>query len=1024
MPFLFPCFFSHSQILPTNYENKFLTKKLDLKGLPADSYFGSVQQDDEGFLWIGTLGGLYRYDGSRIMHFLHDPADSNSLGNNYAYTLNKDQKGNIWIGTFGSGFINMYDKNSGKIKRIEPHINNPLRVTVRKIKTALNGETIIAATTQCIYKISLTGITIDSFLFAHAQSLITDFVEYENDKFIVAASFAIFILDWKHRNILELPLASKSVTRLSCIEKDQSGNFWVGSHQGLLILKPGDFTFSDINDDVEKALKNIEINVIRKDRTGRMWLGTNAGLFVAYNKQIQKINSAVNITDIFIDKKSTAWITTADNGFYQVSEPGILFQTIPGIEAYSKKNKIQSIIEEKPGAWLIGTMFGLYRYYFATQLFEKIQPGNSTEDSKISYQFKDKNNGLWIGTAGQGIFYKPAAEKEYIQFRYKEENENSIPSDFIVSFAEDEYNNIWIGTYSEGRKVKSLCFYDPHAQKINRITGNVSDPKAFNASAISQIETDSEHQLWIGTWDMGLFRSLLTGNAPEQNTFTNYTESSPGSHKISHSVVSCVKPGRNGIVWFGTISGGLNVLDSKRDSAYWFTVKDGLPSNLIYRIEEDDQGIIWMSTDYGIARFDPATRSFINYNTTSGLPANNFTSLTSMKCTDGTIAFGTNDGQVVYFNPNSYKNSVNTQAAVITDIRLFNKSLETGFSSVLKKSAYLTDTLQLNYDQSVISFELSNMDFLNPEIYTYAYKLNGFDKDWTYITDRNSITYTNLDPGTYTLLVKQANHLGIWNEQPTKLVLIITPPFWKTWWFYLLSLLVLGFLIFSYARGYVKSKLKKQQNVLEKQKAIELERRRISAELHDDLGGGLSTIRLLSEMIKPGSLHAEALKQLNTISESSKELVEKLNEIVWALNVNNDNLQSLLIYTRQYAVKFLDDVNILCKAEIPDKIPDLHVSGKNRRNIFLLVKETLHNVVKHANASAVELILSVDDALHISIRDNGKGIPAEMLEKRPGNGLKNMQRRIKEMNGSMEIKNIAGTQVIFILPVSNPHTKR
>ncbi len=1016
---LFPGLYCYSQIQSANSQSKFLIKKISLKGLPDDSYFSSVQQDDDGFLWIGTLSGLFRYDGTRVVRFLYDPADSNSLGNNYASTLSKDREGNIWIGTFGSGFINIYEREPGKLKRIEPGINNELRKTIRKLKPSLDNKKMIAATTRCIYQISHNGNTLDSILFPQPLSPISDFIEYENNKFVVAATSAVFILDWKARRLTDLTFPSKSGENFQSIERDSMGNLWIGSRNGLLSVDLKNFTTFYSNKYSGSILSNIEINIIKKDTRGRMWIGTSDGLFIIDNNEIQKLNDAQNITDMFFDAKGTGWITTEDNGLYQVSESPIFFNTISGMEKYSKKNKIQSITEESPGVWLIGTMFGLYRYYLASQKFEKIKLAGAVGD-KISGLFIDKKKGLWVGTADQGAFYKPAGQMEFINLKYQEENKNSIPCDFVVSFAEDEFNNIWIGTFSGGRDVKGLCFYDPIKKEITRIEGKPGDPRTFNARAISQIQIDNNHQLWIGTWDMGLFRYRLTGVHPEQNTFTQYADSSSGSHKISHNVVTCIEAGRNGITWFGTLSGGLNVLNNKKDSVYWFTMKDGMPSNLIYRIEEDDQGIIWMSTDHGIARFDPSTRSFVNYNTTSGLPANNFAYLTSMKSSDGTIVFGTNDGQVVYFNPNTYKNSVNTQPAVIIDIRLFNKSLEPGPSSILTKAAYLTDTLRLSYDQSVISFELSDMDFINPEIFTYAYKLTGFDKDWTYITDRNSITYTNLDPGTYTLLIKQSNHLGVWNEKPTKLTVIITPPFWKTWWFYFLIIIVTLFLAFLLTQNYVKGKLKKQRAILEKQRAVELERMRISSELHDDMGGELSAIRLLSEMDIPT---INPRQQLSKISNSSAILIQKMNEIVWSLNVNNDSLQSLIAYIQNYASKYLDTMDIDCAFSQPDKIPDIELSGNTRRNIFLIVKESLNNVSKHSEAKKVEIKILAEESLFIYINDNGKGITPLGSNIITGNGFKNMQSRVKEMNGSMEVTNNNGTSLSFILPVLSTTTK-
>jgi len=208
--------------------------------------------------------------------------------------------------------------------------------------------------------------------------------------------------------------------------------------------------------------------------------------------------------------------------------------------------------------------------------------------------------------------------------------------------------------------------------------------------------------------------------------------------------------------------------------------------------------------------------------------------------------------------------------------------------------------------------------------------------------------------------------------------------------------------------------------MLERKQAIELERLRISTELHDDVGGELSAIRLLSEM-KTANISPQ--QQLSKISSSSGELVQKMNEIVWALNVNNDSLQSLVAYLRRYAVKYLDDLGIDCSFEQPGEIPDMEVNGATRRNIFLLVKEVLNNVVKHASATAVGITVVTDSSLQIIVKDNGKGIPDNMLQNGTGNGLRNMKQRVKDMEGSMAIKNHDGTTVQFNLPLQRTNTK-
>ncbi len=225
-----------------------------------------------------------------------------------------------------------------------------------------------------------------------------------------------------------------------------------------------------------------------------------------------------------------------------------------------------------------------------------------------------------------------------------------MPFNTVVSLAEDKDGNIWIGSYNSGNQlaVNGLCYYDPLTKQIRSISSTTNE-ETFKAISTSQIEKDVGDHMWVGSWDGGVYHYYGNGIREEQNKFRNYSETSPHPQKISHGVVSCIRPGTGNKIWFGTISGGLNVFDSKTNTNKWFTIKDGLPSNLIYRIEEDDQGKVWMSTDNGITRFDPANKSFINYNTTSGLPANDFAFLTSVKCADGTIAFGTSNGQVVYF---------------------------------------------------------------------------------------------------------------------------------------------------------------------------------------------------------------------------------------------------------------------------------------------------------------------------------------------------------------------------------------
>jgi signal transduction histidine kinase len=764
-----------------------------------------------------------------------------------------------------------------------------------------------------------------------------------------------------------------------------------------------------------------------------MWIGTNSGLFVGKNrdKQMQRVLASVkpdsisNISGLMIDRLGILWVGTQDNGLYQVYQPDIAFQTIRGVQNFSKKEALCSILEVKPNVWLMGTVSGLYRYSFSTQeFFEEM----TLDKSHIWCLLSDRNNGLWVATTN-GVFYKPLGQTKVTHFVHDPQNENSLPFNNIIALAEDEYGNIWMGVFNPGGNTEGLCYYRPITKTITRVTGMSSESRS-----VSQIVADREHNIWVSALGIGLYHYRITGNPPPQSTPTHFTESSAGKHKISHDVVSCVRPGGNGKIWFGTVSGGMNLLDAKTDSVSWFTVKDGLASNLVYRIEEDDQGILWISTDQGISRFDPSTKTFTNHDVTSGLPTNNFAFLTSMKCTDGTIAFGTNTGDVVFFNPNTYKNSLNTQPVVISDIRLFNKSLETGGASPLKESAYLTHTLTLNYDQSVITFELANMDYLNPEVFTYAYKLEGFDNNWNYVSDQHSITYTNLDAGEYTLMLKQANHLGIWNENATLMKLIVTPPWWKTLWAYGSYAVVLITGLYSFRRYEKRRDRLKQQAELERvetEKRVqqefskqlietqEVERSRLAGELHDSLVQNLLIAKNRSLIAQKKITDQETIgKDLGDISSVLDDAIEEVRKI--AHNLRPYQLDRLGV-TRalQALVNKVDEASTIRFRADLDNV-DSYFSADTGIILFRIVQEGITNILKHSGATEANIVLKVgENNIELTIADNGKGMSSLSDERQTGGfGLSGIEQRCRMLQGSLNIASSRdeGTTLIIQIP--------
>jgi signal transduction histidine kinase len=274
----------------------------------------------------------------------------------------------------------------------------------------------------------------------------------------------------------------------------------------------------------------------------------------------------------------------------------------------------------------------------------------------------------------------------------------------------------------------------------------------------------------------------------------------------------------------------------------------------------------------------------------------------------------------------------------------------------------------------------------------------------------------NLAPGKYVLHVKAVFPNGLYPEANAQYAFQILSPWWQTWWFKALILAAAGGLIVLLVRGYFRRKLERQRILLEKRQAIEKERSRIASDMHDDLGAGLSTIRFLSEKVRRNPVTDVTKNEIEKIAGISVELVENMNEIIWAMNEENDTLEDLLFYTRSYAKEYCEENQLQCVVDFPEQIPPVFVSGELRRNVFLTVKESLHNIVKYARATQVDFSIRVNDELTVVIKDNGAGFSTHE-HNTGGNGLRNMRRRIESIGGQFAVLNGQGVTIKMQVPL-------
>jgi signal transduction histidine kinase len=322
--------------------------------------------------------------------------------------------------------------------------------------------------------------------------------------------------------------------------------------------------------------------------------------------------------------------------------------------------------------------------------------------------------------------------------------------------------------------------------------------------------------------------------------------------------------------------------------------------------------------------------------------------------------------------------------------------------------------LELPYFKNNLFFRFRGLEYSNPSKVNYAYQLQGWDKDWVYSGTLNEVRYNNLPNGDYLFKVKAANASGIWNEQSYNISINIYPPFWKTWWFYLLEALLAIAIIILITRSITGRKLKKEIEKLERQKALEKERLRISQEMHDDIGAGLTQISLISEAAKGQSNSGNEIKsELEDISSTSRQLVDNISEIIWALNPQHNTLDTLLSHLREQLNKLLEYAPINYSIHFPVNVPSIELDDKQRRNILLITKEIVHNAIKHSNAFTLTVTATIDnDRLAFNITDDGNGFNDKINYN--GNGLKNIRHRIKELNGDLEVKNKEGKGVAFM----------
>jgi ligand-binding sensor domain-containing protein/signal transduction histidine kinase/AraC-like DNA-binding protein len=794
-----------------------------------------IFQDKKGFMWFGTKDGLNRYDGYKFVIYRKNPLNKNSLASNDVKSIVDDKEGNLWIATWDGG-LNCYDPKADRFTRY-----------LKK-----NGANSVASN----FLESLCRDDNGNLWIGTADNGL----DYFNTK----------TKQFTNYNFSKSDFGTISSNSVSAIFEDSRKNIWVGTTNGLNMFDKKTNTFKRFVNNLKdpRSISDNHIKFIYEDKKHNLWVGTyggglneldvNTGDFKNYKKANSTLSSDALI-GIAADYQGNLWIGTENGGlniFDPVKQLFTVFNNIYNDAASISSNTINAIVKDTKGNMWVGTLNGginlLKRDNENFVHYKHEQGTNSLVNNIVNCIYEDSKLNLWIGTDGGGLDLFDRKTKHFQNFRRDKGNPNSLSGDYILSVCEDKYGNIWIGSWGQG-----ISVYNPISHAFRFFKNDPNDPGSLNSNYAFYIFKDSQDKIWIGTYGGGVdlydaannkfihhvhsdkiaesisSNNILTINEDDKHhiligtdgaglsvlnrntgkcTFYKDLESKNG---LSNNSISSIYQDKQRGIWLST-NDGLDEIDEKTGKVTSYFMENGLPSNLIASVLGDNRNNLWIATDNGLSKFNLNNKSVKNYNRSDGLQANEFKYSRCLSKT-GQMYFGGING-FNEFNPDSIADLSFDPPIIFTDFQIFNKhvdiSQDTKKGYPLNVSLPYNPKIELSYKQSVITFEFASLNYVNKEKKQYAYILQGFDNQWHYLGTKNNVTYTNLDPGNYTLKVKGLSNTGIFSKKVTEIQIIVNPPFWKTWWFEGLMIIIVAGIVISIFYIRVRS-IKIQNKILE-----------------------------------------------------------------------------------------------------------------------------------------------------------------------------------------------------------------
>jgi ligand-binding sensor domain-containing protein/signal transduction histidine kinase len=977
-------------------------------GLPHNSV-QSILQTQDGYLWLGTQGGLVQFDGYRLR-----PAQTNISTvalQSSIMALCETGDGTLWVGTDQG----LFRREQGAFVQ---HGNKDILGTdvVRALHEARDGSLWIgtSAGTTRWHMGKFARFTENEGV---AHSIVRAITSDKNATIWIAT--ALGLNRFKEGKMATLRQKGSGILNNSvkAVCGDRSGRVWIGSDGGLTLLQGGKVVRHYTKKD---GLSDNFVSALFEDHAGTLWIGTYGGLNrLLEDRIVTEFNPTGDPFDlvncIFEDREKNIWVGTR-GGLNRLNPRR--FTAVTKQEGLAH-NTVVSICQDQSDAIWIGTWGGGLNRLADGNVTAFTTTNGLSSDLILALGPAREDGTLWIGTdflGGLNRFQNGAISTVFT---------NEPVGAAIMAICEDHERNLWLGTRTGVHRLRNGRW--SHYASTNGLAGD----------STRAILTQRDGTVWVGT-EGGLSRW-------NGSTFSNLTV----SDGLGPKDVRALFADREGRLWAGTKGGGLFKIEpaisstpqtTARPSITSYTTRQGLFSDDIFEILEDDLDYLWMSCNKGIFRVsktdfdnvDAGKLSSVNsivYGKADGMVSIDCKGVakpSAWKTRDGRLWFATGKG-LVAAEPSI---PINTSAPpVVIEEVIADNNVMTDKRSGDRGSENLA-SLVIPPGRGDLQFHYTALSFTAPEKNQFKYKLDGVDADWVHAGTRRVAYYNNLSPGTYHFRVIACNNDGVWNPVGAGLKLSLQPRFWQTWWFFSVSTAAAIAMVGGSSRYLTQKRLQREMRRIEQQHSIEKERTRIAQDMHDEIGAKLTKISFLTELAKRQLPHpAEAERQMDNVSRTARDVLHALDEIVWAVNPKNDTLDNLATYICRHASDFFENTSVLCHFDIPAHLPHVALSTNARHNLFLAVKEALNNILKHACATQVTIKLSAAvDRSELTITDNGCGFCAvaapavDSPTRRVGNGLGNMRYRLDQIGGRCDVQSQPGqgTIVHFILPLTKP----